>query len=44
MESFVLTDGEDELGVDLDDALSTDWEQEPYVVAEDVEVLENAEG
>lgn len=44
MESFVLTDVEDELGVDLDDALFTEWEQEPYVVAEDVEVLENAEG
>ena len=44
MESFVVTDVEDELGVDLDDALFTDWEQEPYVVAEDVAVLENAEG
>ncbi|SDN76047.1 hypothetical protein [Geodermatophilus sp. DSM 45219] len=44
MESFVLTDVEEDLGVDLDDALFAEWEQEPYVVAESVAVLENAEG
>ncbi|RBY90192.1 hypothetical protein DQ244_12035 [Blastococcus sp. TBT05-19] len=42
-EAFVLTDVEDELGVDLDDALFTEWEDEPYVVADDVEVLENVD-
>ena len=44
MESFVLTDVEADLGVDLDDALFAEWEQEPYVMAESVDVLENAEG
>jgi hypothetical protein len=43
-EAFVVTEVEEELGVDLDDALFAEWEQEPYVVADDVEVLENAEG
>lgn len=42
-ETFVLADVEQDLGVDLDDALSADWEQQPYVVAEDVEVLENVD-
>jgi hypothetical protein len=43
-EAFVVTEVEEELGGDLDDALFAEWEQEPYVVADDVEVLENAEG
>ena len=42
-ESFVVTDVEEELGVDLDDALFAEWEQEPYVVADNVEVLENVD-
>ena len=42
-ESFVITEVEEELGVDLDDALFAEWEQEPYVVADNVEVLENVD-
>lgn len=36
-ESFALTDVEDELGVDLEDGLYTDWEGEHYVVATSVD-------
>jgi hypothetical protein len=42
-QAFVLADVEEELGIDLDDALFDDYEQEPYVVAEDVEVLEQVD-
>ncbi|MGY1683199.1 hypothetical protein [Geodermatophilus sp. SYSU D01176] len=42
-EPFVVTEVEEELGVDLDDALFAEWEQEPYVVADSVEVLENVD-
>jgi hypothetical protein len=44
MQTFVVTEVEEELGVDLDDAVFAEFEQEPYVVAENVEILENAEG
>lgn len=39
-QAFVLEEAEEELGIDLDDALFDEWEQEPYVVAETVEILE----
>ncbi|TFV63982.1 hypothetical protein E4P41_03200 [Geodermatophilus sp. DF01-2] len=42
-QAFVVTEVEEELGIDLDDALFADYEQEPYVVAESVEVLENVD-
>ncbi|MGY1608429.1 hypothetical protein [Geodermatophilus sp. SYSU D00700] len=42
-ERFVIAEAEEDLGVDLDDALFAEWEQEPYVVADDVEVLENVD-
>lgn len=42
-QAFVLTEVEDELGIDLDDALFEEWEQEPYVMADDVEVLQNVD-
>ncbi len=42
-ETFVVTEVEEELGVDLDDALFTEWEQETYVVADSVEILENVD-
>ena len=42
-DAFVVTEVEEELGVDLDDALFAEWEQEPYVVADGVEVLENVD-
>lgn len=42
-ETFVLADVEQDLGVDLDDALLADREQQPYVVAEETEVLENVD-
>jgi hypothetical protein len=44
MQAFLVTEVEEELGVDLDDELFAECEQEPYVVADDVEILENAEG
>ncbi len=43
MEAFVLTDVEDGLGVDLDDALFEDFEDERYVMAEGVEILDNVD-
>lgn len=42
-EAFALTEVEEELGVDLDDTLFEDWEDERYVMAEDVAVLENVD-
>jgi hypothetical protein len=42
-DSFVLADVEEELGDLGDDALFADWEEEPYVVADDVEVLEHVD-
>lgn len=41
--SLVLADVEDELGADLDDALFADWEKQPYLIAEDVEVPEEVD-
>ena len=42
-QAFVVTEVEEELGVNLDDALFAEWEQEPYVVADSVEVIENVD-
>ncbi|GAB3349395.1 hypothetical protein [Modestobacter lapidis] len=42
-ESFVIEDVEEQLGVDLEDELFTDFDQEPYVMAGNVEVLENVD-
>ncbi|TFV57714.1 hypothetical protein E4P41_14095 [Geodermatophilus sp. DF01-2] len=42
-QAFVITEVEEEFGIDLDDELFVDWEQEPYVVADTVEVLENVD-
>ncbi|MDT0275468.1 hypothetical protein [Blastococcus goldschmidtiae] len=42
-DGFVITDVEEELGVDLDGPVFEEFEDEPYIVAEDVEVLENAD-
>ncbi len=41
-DGFGITDVEDELGVDLDDAVFEGFEGEPYLVADGVEVLEDA--
>ena len=38
-DGFETADVEDELGVDLDDPLFEEWEQEPYLAADDIEVL-----
>ncbi|MGY1669135.1 hypothetical protein [Geodermatophilus sp. SYSU D00710] len=43
-ESFEVTEVEEELGVDLDDARFEPWQQEPYVIAEDVEIMPDAQG
>lgn len=43
-DAFTITEVEEQLGVDLDDALFTEYEQEPYVMAQGVEVFENAAG
>ena len=39
-EAFAVADVEEELGIELEDELFADWDQENYLVAEDVEVLE----
>ena len=43
MDAFVLTDVEEELDVDLDDALFEEFEDQRYVMAEGVEVLEDVD-
>ena len=42
-EAFVVTEVEEELGIDLDDALFEEYAEENYVVAENVEVLETVD-
>ncbi|WNV77665.1 hypothetical protein [Geodermatophilus sp. DSM 44513] len=44
MEGFTVTDVEQDLGIDLDDALFEEYADENYVVADSVEVLQNAQG
>lgn len=42
-EAFVITDFEDEYGVDLDDELYADWEQQRYIDATGVDTSVNAD-
>ncbi|MGY1780621.1 hypothetical protein [Geodermatophilus sp. SYSU D01036] len=43
-ESFTVREAEAELRADLDDALFAEWEQEPYLIADSVEVPGDAQG
>jgi hypothetical protein len=43
-ESFTVRDAEERLRVDLDDTRFAAWEQQPYVIANSVEVAEDAQG
>lgn len=43
-QAFDVATVEEDLGADLDDTLFEDYGSEPYVVADGVGVLENAEG
>lgn len=40
-EAFVITEAEEDLGTDLDDTALAEWEGEPYVLAERIDVIES---